>query len=65
VLGPSGHADGGTVAEDVAGAVDVKHRVPGKHLEVLVLMRMNVGHAGEPARWKDAFGREERAMRVS
>jgi hypothetical protein len=37
LLSTSGHIDGVVRAEDVAGAVDVKQRVPGEHLERLVL----------------------------
>ena len=65
VLGPSGHIDGVARAQDAAGAVDVKRGVPGQHLETLILMRMNVRHAGEPARREDAFGREQLAVGVS
>ena len=64
VLGPPGHIDSVARAEHLAGAVDGKRCVPGKHLEMLILMRMDVGHSGEPAGREDAFGREQLAVGV-
>ena len=65
VRGPSGHIDGVARREDVAGAVDVKRGVPGKHLKALVLLRVDVRHAGEPARREDAFSREQFAVKIN
>ena len=65
VPGSSGHIDGVARAEDMAGAVDVKRGVPGQHLEPFILMRVDVRHAGEPARREDAFSGEELAVGVS
>ena len=65
VRGPSGHIDGVARRENVAGAVDVKRGVPGKHLKALILMRMNMRHPGEPARREDAFSGEQVAVGVS
>lgn len=64
VLGPSGHIHDVARAEDVTPAVDVECGVPGKHLKMLVLMRMDMWHSGEPARREDPFGREELTVGV-
>jgi hypothetical protein len=50
--------------EDVLGAVDLEGRTAGEHLEVLVLVGMDVGDAREPSRREDPLGDEQLTARI-